>query len=86
MNKNLIAALTLLCAGCLTGFTQEIKHSIYLIGDAGKDTIPGPALRLLEDELLENKLSSVLFLGDNIYPAGLEGKEGNKKKERGKKK
>ncbi|MGB0368224.1 MAG: metallophosphoesterase, partial [Flavobacteriales bacterium] len=80
MSKSLIAVLALLCAGCLSGFAQEIKHSIYLIGDAGKDTIPGPALRLLEDELLENKLSSVLFLGDNIYPAGLEGKEGNKKK------
>lgn len=59
---------------------QEVKHSIYLIGDAGKDTLPGPALRLLEDELLENKLSSVIFLGDNIYPAGLEGKDGKKKK------
>lgn len=59
---------------------QEIKHSIYLIGDAGKDTLPGPALRLLEDELLENRSSSVLFLGDNIYPAGLEGKDGNRKR------
>jgi len=59
--------------------SQEVKHSIYLIGDAGKDTLPGPALRMLEDELNQNSNSSVLFLGDNIYPAGLEGKDGKKK-------
>lgn len=58
---------------------QQVKHFIYLIGDAGKDTLPGPALQLLEDELNENPSSTVLFLGDNIYPAGLEGLEGNKK-------
>ena len=58
----------------------QVRHSIYLIGDAGKDTLPGPALRLLEDELKMNPTSSVLFLGDNIYPAGLEGKDGQKKK------
>lgn len=60
--------------------SQEVTHSIYLIGDAGKDTTPGPALLLLEDELIANPNSSVLFLGDNIYPAGLEGKEGARKK------
>ncbi|MCF8465667.1 MAG: metallophosphoesterase [Flavobacteriales bacterium] len=59
---------------------QNVKHSIYLIGDAGKDTLPGPALLMLEEELKEHQNSSVIFLGDNIYPAGLEGKEGNKKK------
>ena len=59
---------------------QEIAHSIYLIGDAGKDTVPGPALQMLEAELDSNPESSVFFLGDNIYPAGLEGKDGNKKK------
>lgn len=59
---------------------QTITHSIFLIGDAGKDTTPGPALLMLEEELKQNPSSSVVFLGDNIYPAGLEGKEGAKKK------
>lgn len=58
---------------------QNVEHSIYLIGDAGKDTTPGPALLMLEEELKLHPTSSVLFLGDNIYPAGLEGKEGAKK-------
>ena len=79
MSKFFITAFAVLCA-CTSGLSQEIKHSIYLIGDAGKDTIPGAALRLLEEQLLEDKTSSVVFLGDNIYPAGLEGKEGKKKK------
>lgn len=60
-------------------FAQTVAHSIYLIGDAGKDTTPGPALLMLEEELKAHPTSSVLFLGDNIYPAGLEGKEGAKK-------
>lgn len=60
---------------------QEVKHSIYLIGDAGKDTLAGSALMLLEEELLANKNSTVLFLGDNIYPAGMEGLDGSKKRQ-----
>lgn len=56
-----------------------IRHSIYLIGDAGKDTLPGPALRLLGEQLDRDSTSTVLFLGDNVYPAGLEGKDGTKK-------
>ena len=56
-----------------------IKHSIYLIGDAGKDTLPGPALRMLGDQLRNDPNSTVMFLGDNVYPAGLEGKDGGKK-------
>ncbi len=79
MNKKWLLVLLSLVFSCLIQ-GQNIKHSIYLIGDAGKDTVPGPALRMLEAELDSNPNSSVIFLGDNIYPAGLEGKEGNKKK------
>jgi len=61
-------------------FAQTTQHSIYLIGDAGKDTLPGPALQMLAQELKQNPNSTALFLGDNIYPAGLEGKEGAEKK------
>jgi len=58
---------------------SSIRHSIYLIGDAGKDTLPGPALRLLGEQLRDDANSTVIFLGDNVYPAGLEGKDGKKK-------
>lgn len=56
---------------CLSSFSQEVtQHKVYLIGDAGEDTIPGKALLLLKDELIANPNSSVIFLGDNVYPAG----------------
>ncbi|MES2396851.1 MAG: metallophosphoesterase, partial [Bacteroidota bacterium] len=47
-------------------------YSVYLIGDAGEDTIPGKALLMLKDELLSHPNSAVIFLGDNIYPSGLK--------------
>ena len=46
-------------------------YSVYLVGDAGEDTIPGKALTLLQDELNDNPKSTTLFLGDNVYPSGL---------------
>lgn len=56
-----------------TSFAQEVSsHKVYLIGDAGEDTIPGKALLLLKDELIANPNSSVVFLGDNVYPSGLK--------------
>ena len=53
----------------------EIVHTMYLIGDAGNtkdiNKLP-PALTLLEKKLnLASENSSVIFLGDNIYPTGL---------------
>lgn len=56
-----------------------IAHSIYLIGDAGKDTMPGLALQMLGRELKNDPNSTVIFLGDNVYQRGLEGKEGSEK-------
>ncbi len=54
-------------------FAQESSdYSVYLIGDAGEDTIPGKALLMLKEELLKNPNSAVVFLGDNVYPAGLK--------------
>ena len=50
-------------------------YSVYLIGDAGEDTIPGKALLMLKEELLVNSNSTVIFLGDNIYPSGLVAKD-----------
>lgn len=54
--------------------SQDLVHSVYLIGDAGNDTIPGPVLKLLEGELNNNPQGTVIYLGDNIYPQGLDGK------------
>lgn len=52
--------------------SAQSEYSVYLIGDAGEDTVPGKALLMLQDELLKNSNSAVIFLGDNIYPSGLK--------------
>lgn len=56
----------------LSVFSQNTSnYSVYLIGDAGEDTVSGKALLMLKDELLNNPNSAVVFLGDNVYPNGL---------------
>ncbi|MGD1945802.1 MAG: BamA/TamA family outer membrane protein [Croceivirga sp.] len=59
----------------------EPIHTFYLIGDAGKSPMGelNPVLKTLQSELIEApKSSSVIFLGDNIYPAGMPKKEDKK--------
>ncbi len=54
--------------------STDIEHTMYLIGDAGnsKKGDIAPALKLLKNKLDKaSKNSSVIFLGDNIYPGGL---------------
>jgi hypothetical protein len=54
--------------------TKEVSHTFYLMGDAGLSPIGGmnPALKAFKARLNKaNKNSTVIFLGDNIYPAGL---------------
>ncbi len=57
---------------------KELSHSFYLIGDAGylkKNTDKNEVLQALNLRLQkEEKNSSILFLGDNVYPNGLPGK------------
>lgn len=53
---------------------REIEHTMFLIGDAGDfdDKKQSPALPLLKRKLdAASENSSVVFLGDNIYPGGL---------------
>jgi len=53
---------------------KEVSHTFYLIGDAGLSPMGGmnPALKIFKDRLDKaNKNSTAIFLGDNIYPAGL---------------
>lgn len=58
--------------------TQKIQHSIYLVGDAGNtlETNEEVLLFHLEKVLKKaNNNSSIIFLGDNIYPAGMPPKK-----------
>ncbi len=58
--------------------SKEIEHTYYLIGDAGLSPLGGQneALKAFENRLEKaNKNSTAIFLGDNIYPAGLPDKK-----------
>ncbi len=57
-----------------TPSSKEISQTFYLIGDAGLSPMGGmnPALKIFKDKLDKAKKNSMaVFLGDNIYPAGL---------------
>lgn len=56
---------------------KDIDFSFYLIGDAGKisSTNSNPVLTALKKDLDKDQNSSVLFLGDNIYPKGMPKKK-----------
>ncbi len=57
---------------CSTSFAQQSgAFSIYLLGDGGEDVAPGKALTMLQERLLADSNSAVIFLGDNVYPSGL---------------
>lgn len=52
----------------------ELDHTIYLIGDTGnaKEGKTVPIFPFLKEELNQaSKNSSIIFLGDNIYPVGM---------------
>lgn len=57
---------------------KKIAHSFYLIGDAGISgkSEASKAIKLFKTELSQaTKNSTVIFLGDNIYPKGLPEKD-----------
>ena len=63
--------------------TKKIEHTIFLIGDVGKSPKEGvgPALDMLERQIKKAEENSTLvFLGDNIYPAGMPSKDNPKKR------
>jgi hypothetical protein len=67
----------LLLLAAYTGAAQtdsSIIRRIYLIGDAGNDTAPGPALHMLHKMAEADDSATVVFLGDNVYPRGTDGK------------
>lgn len=55
------------------------QHTFYFIGDAGEDTVPRQALLKLGETIKNDPNSTVIFLGDNIYPQGLELKKATKR-------
>lgn len=59
--------------------SSPLEHKMFLIGDAGvADTNnTDPNLLLLKQKMdeVDDALSSVVFLGDNIYPSGLHKKK-----------
>jgi len=57
-----------------TATTKDVAHSFYLLGDGGNSPIGSETITLkkLRTALTAaSKNSTLLFLGDNIYPAGL---------------
>lgn len=70
MKKILKLVLFLVCSSVYA--QTSVPYSVYLVGDAGEDTVTGKALLLLKEELLANPNSAVIFLGDNVYPKGLD--------------
>ena len=57
---------------------SELLHTFYLIGDAGKSPMndQSEALKAFQKALGKaGKNSTALFLGDNIYPAGMPNKK-----------
>ncbi|NND79255.1 MAG: hypothetical protein HKN53_05095 [Maribacter sp.] len=61
--------------------TKMVSHTIYLIGDAGLSppNEMNPALKLFKKRLDNAQSNSTaIFLGDNIYPAGMPDKKDDK--------
>ncbi|WP_179954990.1 metallophosphoesterase [Maribacter luteus] len=57
---------------------KKVSHTFYLIGDAGKSPMGdmNPVLKLFKKRLDQaGKNSTAIFLGDNIYPAGMPDKK-----------
>ena len=62
--------------------TKDAKHTLFLIGNTGDPDSAPENLDLLEKELSQaSKDATLLFLGDNLYPAGMPVKGHPKRKE-----
>ncbi len=69
------------------GSAQQAGFKLFLVGDAGENMAPGPALQHLHARLQKEPNSAVIFLGDNSYKnmlagiisKGFKGYDGGKK-------
>lgn len=62
---------------------EQPEHVVFLIGDVGKSPKKGvaPALEMLEKQLKKaSENSTLVFLGDNIYPSGMPSKDDPEKR------
>src|SRR5688572_26928590 len=75
MIKSLLSSILLFltCAAHAQSLNDSIAHSLYFIGDAGEAFIVNSKLGdvLYHDIKTTGTKSTVLFLGDNIYPKGM---------------
>ena len=64
----------------LCTLTAQAQHTVYLIGDAGKVTIRNSTVGQVLHRLIkqDSTPSTILYLGDNLYPKGLPS-QGEKK-------
>lgn len=54
------------------GLSAQPVHALYLVGDAGEPLKSNPVGTALRDQIESDAVpSTVLFLGDNIYPKGM---------------
>jgi len=63
---------------------NKLSYSLYLIGDAGADTLKSKAvLKNIAGHLntADSTQAGIVFLGDNIYPLGLHKKHSKYRKE-----
>ncbi len=54
--------------------TSQLAYTVFLIGDAGSPNPDEPTIQLLKRQIHDssaNDRSSVIYLGDNIYPVGM---------------
>jgi hypothetical protein len=73
----LVLGMTVASVNAQSDTSKRLMHTVYLIGDVGDDTLlSAPTLNLLKSYLLreDQRKSSVVILGDNIYPEGLHKK------------
>jgi hypothetical protein len=52
---------------------QNKPYSLFLIGDAGDDIEQNKVHKTLQKHLEATTNGGVIFLGDNIYPRGMDG-------------
>ena len=55
---------------------ESVDHTVYLIGETGSSKTPSAALQLLQKQALqESTKSSIVFLGNQVYPDGVPDSE-----------
>lgn len=68
--KYLLILITFLVANA--GYSQQLTHSVYLIGDAGLSKADQKKYQdLIKDHFDSTISNTFIFLGDNIYPNGM---------------